>query len=66
MTTYTLTEMFPNIDESVIRYVYTETNGNLEKSINLILEMINKSDINNYMTEQSHNSSTPIKQQTQD
>ena len=66
MTTYTLTEMFPNIDESVIRYVYTETNGNLEKSINLILEMINKSDISNYMIEQSHNSSTPIKQQTQD
>jgi len=66
MTTYTLTEMFPNIDESVIRYVYTETNGNLEKSINLILEMINKSDISNYVTEQSHNSSTPIKQQTQD
>lgn len=66
MTTYTLTEMFPNIDESVISYVYTETNGNLEKSINLILEMINKSDISNYVMEQSHNSNTPIKQKTHD
>ena len=66
MTTYTLTEMFPNIDESVIRYVYTETNGNLEESINLILEMINKSDISNYMMKPSQNSNVPIKQKTQD
>lgn len=66
MTTYTLTEMFPNIDESVISYVYTETNGNLEKSINLILEMINKSDISNYMMKTSENSNIPIKQKTQD
>ena len=66
MTTYTLTEMFPNIDESVIRYVYTETNGNLEKSINLILEMINKSDISNYVMKPSQNSNVLIKQKTQD
>jgi hypothetical protein len=66
MTTYTLTEMFPNIDESVISYVYTKTNGNLEKSINLILEMINKSDISNYVIEPSHNSNTLIKQKTRD
>ena len=66
MTTYTLTEMFPNIDESVISYVYTETNGNLEKSINLILEMINKSDISNYKMKTSQNSNIPIKQKTQD
>jgi hypothetical protein len=66
MTTYTLTEMFPNIDESVIRYVYTETNGNLEESINLILEMINKSDISNYVMKPSQNSNVPIKQKTQD
>jgi len=66
MTTYTLTEIFPNIDESVIRFVYTETNGNLEKSINLILEMIKKSDISNYVMEQCHNSNAPIKQKTQD
>jgi len=66
MTTYTLTEMFPNIDESVISYVYTETNGNLEKSINLILEMINKSDISNYVMEPSHNSNALIKQKTHD
>ena len=66
MTTYTLTEMFPNIDESVISYVYTETNGNLEESINLILEMINKSDISNYVMKPSQNSNVPIKQKTQD
>jgi hypothetical protein len=66
MTTYTLTEMFPNIDESVIRYVYTETNGNLEESINLILEMINKSDISNYVMKPSQNSNVLIKQKTQD
>ena len=52
MSTYSLTEIFPNIDESVIRYVYMETEGNLERSINLILEMIKKSDISNYQKNQ--------------
>jgi|TARA_B100001971_G_C18194846_1_gene540824 hypothetical protein len=66
MTTYTLTEMFPNIDESVISYIYTETNGNLEESINLILEMIKKSDISNYVMKPSQNSNASIKQKTQD
>ena len=43
MSNYNLTEIFPEIDESILGYVYVETNGNLEKSINLLLQMIKNS-----------------------
>ena len=43
MSNYNLTEIFPEIDESILGYVYVETNGNLEKSINLLLQMIQDS-----------------------
>ena len=66
MSTYSLTEIFPNIDESVIRYVYMETEGNLERSINLILEMIKKSDINNYNKNKLPIETTITNQNTED
>ena len=40
MSNYKLTELFPHIDDEIIHYAYIESDGNLEKSINLLLQMI--------------------------
>ncbi len=40
MSNYKLTELFPHIDDEIIHYAYIESGGNLEKSINLLLQMI--------------------------
>jgi hypothetical protein len=43
MSNYKLTELFPHIDDEVIGYVYAQAGGNLEKSINLLLQMVKDS-----------------------
>jgi len=49
MSNYKLTELFPYIDDEVIGYVYAQAGGNLEKSINLLLQMVkdSRTNINN-------------------
>ena len=40
MSNYQLTELFPHIDNEIISYVYKQADGDIEKSINLLLKII--------------------------
>ena len=46
MSNYKLTELFPHIDDEIIEYVYAQAGGDLEKSINLLLQMVKDSRTN--------------------
>ena len=46
MSNYKLTELFPHIDDEIIGYVYAQAGGDLEKSINLLLQMVKDSRTN--------------------